>query len=97
MTFFQKMLEPLNDDRPRLLWYDESDLTLTAKIKRAVAYYEEKYMVEAVDVVVNLRQARNAKLHHTIGNLQIHRDKRIQHNYVSVGFKDYKGFQRKIS
>jgi hypothetical protein len=90
------MIEVLDKDQPRLLWYDESDLTLTAKIKRAVAYYEEKYEVEAVDVVVNLRQARNAKLHHSIGNLTVHRDKRVKHNYISVGFKNYKGFQRAI-
>ena len=90
------MIEVLDQDQPRLLWYDESDLTLTAKIKRAVVYYEEKYKVEATDVVVNLKQAKRVKLHHKVGNLTVHRDRRIKHNYISVGFKDYKGFQRAI-
>jgi len=91
------MLEPLNNDRPRLLWFDDSGRSLTEKIKHAVSYYEEKYQVEAVDVVVNLRQARNAKLRTEIGKIQVYRDKRIHYNYVSVGFKDFKGFKRGIT
>lgn len=76
-----------------MLWFDDSTRTMDEKIKRAVAFYAEKYGRTPTLCMVNPTTAQADGI---VGGIQVRPARTVLPHHFLVGIEDEKGSEKRV-